>query len=499
MSLRASAQSAVIWNAGFNIFRDLLQFGSMLVLVRLIAPDGYGQFALVMSVIGFVNLVAYPNFIAHALQVSSESETRFQEHFTAGAVLNGAAFLLSNLLGVLAARTREWAEIAPLLHVMSPLYLLSWPNDLCQRMIERRFDWKRLRLLLGVGTLASTLLSLLMAWLGCGVYSLLVPGMTVSLPFIFDLFLRQGWRPTWEWSWHSYRPAFHFGITRTGSGVLHLGKNLVESTVLASMLGFSSLGVLNRSTGLGQMFCIKVSSQILSALYPILARVDQPGSIRANGLVLQIVTWTTIPAAAGLAAFASPLVDMLYGSRWDSVITLLPAAMLWAVIIAGQQTIYTMLLARGGQKACLFADAVMFGGISLCLYAVLPGGIVPYMLASAAVTASILAVLLVLLVRREAMDARAIARAYLPPILSAAPAWVCGAAVMRGLPFASTHPLVAMFSAAASFAVVFLISLRFGFRAQLLTLIDCLPLRSKIRKCLLLPPEDRIPVSGSLR
>jgi O-antigen/teichoic acid export membrane protein len=52
------ARQAVYWNTGFNLFRDLLQFAVMLVLVRILSPDAYGQFGLVTSIIGFISVFA---------------------------------------------------------------------------------------------------------------------------------------------------------------------------------------------------------------------------------------------------------------------------------------------------------------------------------------------------------------------------------------------------------------------------------------------------------
>ncbi len=91
---------------------------------------------------------------------------------------------------------------------MSITFLLEWPCELRRKMIEREFDWKRLRLLEAIGLIAGALLALSMAWAGAGTYTLLVPGMLVTLPFIYDLFVIEKWRPTWSWSWDRYRPAW---------------------------------------------------------------------------------------------------------------------------------------------------------------------------------------------------------------------------------------------------------------------------------------------------
>jgi len=57
----------IIWNTGFNFFRDVLQFATMLVMIRLLPPGAYGHFGFVTSIVGFLSMFAFGNFIAHAL------------------------------------------------------------------------------------------------------------------------------------------------------------------------------------------------------------------------------------------------------------------------------------------------------------------------------------------------------------------------------------------------------------------------------------------------
>ena len=135
--LRTTAQAAVIWNTGFNLFRDLLQFAVMLVLVRLLDARAYGQFSLVTSIIGFISIFSFNNFIAYTLQVQTEEETHYQEHFTAGAVLQIGMFLLTNFIAVCVRWIPAYSSIAPLLHVMSVTFLFEWPCELRRKMIER--------------------------------------------------------------------------------------------------------------------------------------------------------------------------------------------------------------------------------------------------------------------------------------------------------------------------------------------------------------------------
>ena len=114
-SLGDRARSAVLWNTGFNLFRQGLQFAVMLVLVRLLDPAAYGQLALTTSIIGFVALLSFNNFLAHSLQPRSDAEVDFQLHFTAGFAFQITAFVVGNLVALIVRAVPAYAETAPLI------------------------------------------------------------------------------------------------------------------------------------------------------------------------------------------------------------------------------------------------------------------------------------------------------------------------------------------------------------------------------------------------
>src|SRR5947207_3524043 len=271
----ASARSAVVWNTGFTVFRDLLQFVLMLVLVRLIPPAAYGEFGLVNSVTAFIMVFSFNNFVAYTLQVKRDEDLHYQEHFTAGGFLQFGAFLLTNIAAIVARWIASYAPIAPLLHVMSLTFLLDWPCQFCCRMLEREFDWRTLRLAHASGLILTAILAVVMARLGFGAYALLVPGMLVTIPFTIHLFFIRKWRPTWIFSWAAYRPAWTFGIHRTASGGIQNARQVSEALVLSALLGFAGLGIFNRAIALATMFCTRFSIQLMSSLYPVLTRLEK--------------------------------------------------------------------------------------------------------------------------------------------------------------------------------------------------------------------------------
>jgi len=482
------ARNAVMWNTGFNLFRDLLQFAVMLVLVRILTPEAYGKLALVTSIIGFIAVFSYNQFLSYIIQVRDNNQVHYQEHFTAGAVMACILFVVTNIVAWILRRLEVSSEIAPLLHLMSLSFLNAFPCDFRIKMLEREQDWKRLRLLHSSGLIVSAILGVGMAWTGAGVYALLVPGMVVNLPFTLDLCFWLRWRADWTWSWNNYKAAWTFGMTRIASAFTSNGRQLLESTMLTNALGLSGLGIVNRAMGLAQIFCQKFAFQLMYAIYPALTRLESEivSVARVNGLVLRIVAWVVIPLGTVFSALATPVVLTVYGERWHDVIPLLPFGMLYGAMAALSETANTLLLSRQRPRLCLIVDIVVLVGTCTMLVWVLPLGAKYYLGSLAMVHGITLGLMTYWLLRIGALSHTAVVAAVVPPTITSALAYfVCD--FLRHTRLIEVNQFWAAVAYGVLFSLLYLFCLRLIFSRSLSEIVPHLPGSVILSRLLVLP------------
>ena len=493
-SLGERAKQAVLWSTGFGLFRDGLQFAVMLIMVRLLEPAAYGQFALAGSIIGFVALLSFDSFVEHTLQARRDADVDYQLHFTAGGLFQITAFLVANGIALVAREIPTYAEAAPLVHAMSFLFLLKWPHEIRARMLERALDWRRLRLLQAAGLLAVALTSILMALAGAGAYALAVPGLLMTLPFIYDLFVRTGFRPDWRFDRRRYRPALQFGLAQLPNGLTTRLRPLLEQGLIVSMLGYASVGFLTRATGLATLVCQGPAHQLVTAIYPVMTKIE-PGTAqyrRMSTLVIRTVVWSSIPVAALFTVLVEPVVGLIYGAQWTSVVPLLPWTMLAAALGALQHTLLRLLLAHDQVRVCFIANLVWLAGIAACLVLLLqPLGLVAYLAGLCAIQAALALGLAAVLQRVGGLNApdlwHALGAALSAIALALVVVWP-GFALL-GLDKDTTLGAV-LFGGLV--ALLYLGALRTLFPRQLNELLAYLPGgRAPLRRGLATPPPDR--------
>ncbi len=474
--LGASAKSAILWSGGFTLLRDVLQFLAMLVLVRLLSPEDYGSAALAQSIIGFIAVFSFGTFILHALQVRDPAEVDWQAHFTAAVFINLMLFVLTLLIAWGLSFSATYHSAALPLAVLATLLIVEIPGTLRHRMLETRHDWKRFRILVGIGTALALFVGVAIALMGGGVWALVVQPPLFGLPAAIDLFLNEKWRPNWSWSWARYREAAGFGLNRMGSTAVIRARQAVEQGYLTSTYDFATLGVFTRAQGLATLIAGRIGSVATTTLYPILTRAEEQSDQFQHmaGMVLRGVSWTTMPAAVFLALAADDLVSLLYGPKWESVASLLPYGT--AVLALGgiTATLTNLLLANKQSNTSLAIDLISAAVAVGVAVVFIPFGLEIYLMALAVQSLLVLFIAIFYLHRTHGVTRISLNWAFIPPVISCMIATLAMQQLtMRGavLHYLSLNLLLN----AIVFSFFYLITLRIAFPIRMKELLQVVP------------------------
>ena len=482
--LGSSARSAVIWGGGFTLIRDIIQFGTMLILVRILLPEDYGSASLAQTVLAVIYVVSFGALGISPRQLRDPDSIDWQLHFTAGAVINGALFLVT-LAAAWSLTYTRFATAALPLAIQSLVFLVEVPGLTRHRMLLAHHDWKRFRLLLLAGGLLGSIFGIAIACLGGGVWALSVQPVFSSAPTAIEFFFLAKWRPVWTFEWSRFRETALFGLNRMGSGLLGNLRQVSEQVLLAGIFSFATLGVVMRSIGLANVLAGRFGAVIAYALFPVVTRAKRGSAQfqRYSGLVLQAVVWVTVPGAALLSIEATDVVSLLYGPNWNSVTALLPLACVSVALVGVTVASNTLLLANEEQRKCLELDA-----FSAVLGIVLAALLVRYgekafLIGLALHGVAMLALTLICLVKSHSLTFGSLVDAFVPAMVAGAIA--LGAVAALGDPVAGLSWNVLRLSlASAVFSVTYLLVLRLVFVRPLTLLLEVAPASPSLKRIL---------------
>jgi len=487
LNLAQRTRLAVLWNAGIVTLINVGQFGVMLVMVRLLSPEIYGQYGLLMAIMGFIYVFSAQNVVDYALQVRLDADVCYQDIFTTSVGVNFILFVATNILALFIRSLPDYANIVAPLHWLSVGFLLQPGRAVRIAMLKRVLDWKRIRTLHAIGFVLSTSISIPLAFAGAGIYALLVPTFVVPLPFLYDIFFRCRWRPSWAWKLDRLKPALEFGANRQLSGLIVAARRVLESSLIVQMLGFASFGVYGRAIGLAELACNRMLSHAIEAMYPSLTKMDTGSEQfrRISALVLRTSAWFAIPAAVLMAQLAAVVVRLIYGDRWLEVVPLVGWTMALAAAGAIYFTLYKLLLAHEQQRHCLWTDLMLLTGTVVSLYFLLPSGLIDYLQGLFVVQVALIVVAAMWLHSGHGLEAGALVSVFAAPLVGS---FCASAAFLGNVPESLVGPseIMSIGMRVLSYVIIYTCVVRLLFPSSLRELVAYLPKRRLLDKVLLL-------------
>lgn len=485
---REQTRLIVLWGAALAAVTKVATILLSLVLARLIAPDVYGQYGAVSTILLFAMSFSMQRFMENIFHKAPTVED-YHRHLAFGVLLHGVLFLGVNLVAVAMYFDETLSKITLYLHVGSLSILINVPRMLYATHLRVMLRWKMIRSLTILSFVLYAPVSIILAAQGYGVWALLAQNLLVPVPYAVAFLVFDRRLLGLNFDWPAYRGAFRFGLVRSGGAAVGTAYGAVESLVFSLTLDFGTLGLFNRAKGLSQLATSWLSDQMGSILYPSLAALASRADAarRTAGLLLRVNLWTSGAVAVAVAAAPGAAVFVLYGGGWGGVAELVRPVLLAAISGSMLTTCSLVLLTSLGPRHAITLDITAVAVNALGLFLVAQSGVLVYSIYLGAANFVLIVVTLFYMVRMTLLDPRDVVLGLLPPGLGG----VLALAVARLPGFDQAEaawPIPVLLATAAACSLTVVSLARLLDPRGLATILGLLPGGALLRRVLLLRP-----------
>ena len=323
-SLSRHAARGFAWTVGARLLAQVAQFGSSIVLARLLAPSAYGLVTITATFTAFAGLFNDLGLTAALVQsrriTERDASTAFAINLAAGIVLCGATVGLRVPLAELFGQPK----LAGLLAVASLAFLLSL-TVVPFAILERAMHFRTVAAIDIGSSVAGLAVSVGCAAEGLGAMSLVIgPVATTFLSTAAGLLCAR-WVPRVLPSRANARQLFSFGGHLTGYNIIGFWARNADNLLLGRFAGTTELGLYNRAFSLMLLPLQQVGGVLGRVLLPLFASMrDDPERLRAAMIRLCRATAVLVfPTLLGLVAVSHDFILALYGDSWRGAIPLL--------------------------------------------------------------------------------------------------------------------------------------------------------------------------------
>jgi O-antigen/teichoic acid export membrane protein len=328
MSFKKTLLKNILVSGGYNYLSQAISFLSSIVISRLLTPESYGFVGLIAVFTGFLSIFS-DSGISLAVIRSNYQHTYHKSVDTLALIVGVTLCLLTCLLAYPIALFFKNTQLIFPMMVMSLIFIFKSMTLVRGALIVKqlKFGWT------GMITLKATIFSVIgtmvLAYLGAGYWSLIIPQTLSSLLVLYlqERKLRFGFN-----FYSKAHVAVAYRQTRKTLGNI-MGFNVVnywsrnaDNLLVGRLYGTNDLGVYNRAYHLLTFPLTLITNLIGTVLFPSLNKLkESEDAVRREYLfILRLIGFISYPISFILLLFGDQLVFLLWGKAWMGVAPLLP-------------------------------------------------------------------------------------------------------------------------------------------------------------------------------
>jgi len=362
MTLKSDTVSGIKWVLVSSVSQKLLGIATTIFLARLLNPSDFGLFALAFVLIDgfglFKSLGVDSALIRQKERVDEAADTAFCLLPLIGLSLSTLLFLTAPL----GAALLKNPGLTPIVRTLSAIFVFSCLTQVPLILLvkEMRF-WKK-----GSAELISTFLyslgAITLAFLGLGVWSLVLAYLTKTVVHMAMVWSFSGWRPRFRFRQDLALEMLSYGKYLFGGSLLIFLRNNLDNVVVGRLLGMSALGFYALSFSISTFPSTYIIGRMFGVFFPAFSKLqdDEAALSRAFLKSLKLISMIAVPFGLALVGFSPLILKVVYGDKWLPAASVLRLLAIGGILkaLAGSQS--PVFLAKGRSRLDFWINVLHF-------------------------------------------------------------------------------------------------------------------------------------------
>lgn len=364
---KARVISGARWVIAGTLLRNLMLFGIMVALARLLPPSDFGLIAMLGLFVGISAALTDSGLGAALIQAKRPTDvdksTLFWTQLSLSIVLGGALAAAGPWLAALFEQ--------PVLVGLAAAYgfntVIGSLISIQRAMFAKELDFKPVT----EGQVAAELISggaaITAALFGAGVWSLYLQSLARATMISALLWYFSPWRPGLVYSFVSLQKYLGFGLYQVGCAVLSEVESRVGAFFLGQVSTPTATGYFQRSAGTTQQLAKNMRGAVARVAFPTFSALQDDHekflsalrqAVFINVCVSSMFMWT-------LAIAAEPAVGLVFGEGWLPMVPALQAFCVAAGVLPYYSLFARALRAIGRVRVVFWQYFLRAGGAAL--------------------------------------------------------------------------------------------------------------------------------------
>ncbi len=325
-SLKNKTIKGTFWSAADAFLGHGVTFLVGIILARLLTPAEYGLIGIVLIFTIILSGIVDSGFSSALIRKKNVTREDYNTMFITNLASSILMFVLLFWCAPLIADFFGNDELISLTRVTGLILIFQALSITQVTILTKELDFKTKTKASFLAAIGSGVVGIVMAYSGCGVWSLVGQQLSNKLFFSLSLWVLVRWIPKLSFSKTSFSYMWGFGWKIMLSGLLNNIWNQMYQVVVGKCYSPETLGQYSRAKEYAGLFSSNFTAILQRVTYPALADVqdNQARMVAAYRKVIKVSMYITAVSMVFMAAVSEPLIYCMIGPQWKEAASYLP-------------------------------------------------------------------------------------------------------------------------------------------------------------------------------
>lgn len=370
-NLKHKAATGMVWTAVQRYSKLAISFISGIILARLLTPEDYGAIGMLAIFMSLAEVFIDAGFGSALIQKKNPTQTDYSTVFYFNIGMSVVLYAVLFFSAPAIAMFYRMPILCKVLRVQGLILFIYAFNIIQRNQIRKNLRFKKLSKITITSSIISLIVTVAMAYMGCGVWALVAQNFIAALvPCVF-FWITSDWRPTWEYSWASFKELFGFGFYMFLTHIFTTFSQRITGLLVGRWYDPATMGYYSKASATSKYAHNGVSGVMIQTTYPLYASVQDDKERLANMVkrITSTLAYITVPLLGLLILIAKPMFVLFYSDRW------LPCVPYFQILcIAGMasclQAVNLQTIAAIGKSKIFFVWAIVKQSVGIVLQVV---------------------------------------------------------------------------------------------------------------------------------
>lgn len=375
--LKEKSVNGMLWTTAERFSTQGIQFVISIIIARILMPSDYGIVGMLAIFMAIAQTFLDSGFANALIQKKDRTDTDYSTVFYFNllvSVLLYAAFYAS---APYIAAFYNVPLLTDVTRAVSLNLIFGGLTIVQTAKLSIELDFKTQAKSSILSVLISGASGIAMAYNGFGVWALVWQGIIASVVRTVYLWIVSSWRPLLVFSCESFKSLFSFGSKLLCSSMVNTIYQNIYTIVIGKAFGPADVGFYNRGQQFASIPTDTTTSIIVKVNYPVLSSLqdDNEKLVQAYRKLLRVPMFVLFPVLIGMAALASPMVEVVLGAKWMPCVPVLQVLCLGCLWSPMTHTNLNLLYVKGRSDLVLKLEFIKKPVAFILLFALIPFGI----------------------------------------------------------------------------------------------------------------------------